>query len=576
MQPETVIAYVNRLKDTKLTCGKTLLELTAYNGIALWWFADVAFYYYLFDRKYAGSGREAGLRHKIETNRFFMALVRRIYYIGDYLLAVIAYLILLRFNRIKQVRSLGPEDKVILITGEDIEWRTFYTGDRVEPVLSDQFFHTIIHKFNESGKYRIVSTFPLKCPYIPSIRVTISKCKHWDVLHIPFNLFFRRRIGGERNEAKHHFRKVWELLKDDGTLAELLELPEDPDRGTRKKLKNYFAYDRPEHVFAEFAKFISMAGAMLESIRPVVIVIEDEYSVFERALIVAAKKRNIPCVAIQHGVIHELHKGYLYQSGEISPDISAKSPFVPIADVTAVYGQYHKDLLTRVGGYPEDAVVVTGQPRYDRMIDLDRESVRSKLIEEWHLDPSKKIVLWTTQCHGISDAENKLNFHAVFDSISAIGDVQLIIKQHPGEPERYDTMIREHLEGYSIDAHIVAKDADTLGLLAVSDLVLLLNSTTGLEAVALQKPLIVMNLGGQPDIVNYVQEGVACGVYRPEDIKPTIEQLLRDDSCLARNREEFIRKYLYRVDGKAAERVVALIEECIETGGVRVARRQRA
>jgi CDP-glycerol glycerophosphotransferase (TagB/SpsB family) len=210
------------------------------------------------------------------------------------------------------------------------------------------------------------------------------------------------------------------------------------------------------------------------------------------------------------------------------------------------------------------------------MADLDRESVRSKLIEEWRLDPSKKIVLWATQCHGISDAENKLNFHAVFDSISAIGDVQLIIKQHPGEPERYDTMIREHLEGYSIDAHIVAKDADTLGLLAVSDLVLLKNSTTGLEAVALQKPLIVMNLGGQPDIVNYVQEGVACGVYRPEDLKPTIEQLLRDDSCLARNREEFIRKYLYRVDGKAAERVVALIEECIETGGVRVARRQRA
>jgi len=241
-----------------------------------------------------------------------------------------------------------------------------------------------------------------------------------------------------------------------------------------------------------------------------------------------------------------------------------------------VYGQYHKDLLTRVGGYPEDAVVVTGQPRYDRMIDLDRESVRSKLIEEWHLDPSKKIVLWTTQCHGISDAENKLNFHAVFDSISVIGDVQLIIKQHPGEPERYDTMIREHLEGYSLDAHIVAKDADTLGLLAVSDLVLVLNSTTGLEAVALQRPLIVMNFGGQPDIGDYVQEGVACGVYRPEDLKPTIEQLLRDDTRLARNREAFIRKYLYRIDGGAAERVVALIEECMEAKGVRAARWQRA
>ena len=210
------------------------------------------------------------------------------------------------------------------------------------------------------------------------------------------------------------------------------------------------------------------------------------------------------------------------------------------------------------------------------MIDLDRESVRSKLVEEWRLDLSKKIVLWTTQCHGVSDAENKLNFRAVFDSISSIGNVQLIIKQHPGEPERYDTMIREHLEGYSLDAHIVAKDADTLGLLAVSDLVLVLNSTTGLEAVALQKPLIVMNLGGQPDIGDYVQEGVACGVYRSEDLKSTIEQLLHDDTCLAQNREKFIRRYLHRVDGRATERVVALIEECIEARGVRAAHRQRA
>lgn len=559
--------YINRVKGTKLSCGKTLLELTVYNGVALWWFADMAFFFYLFNREYEDSGREAGLRHKIETSGLFRVLIRQAYYIGDYLLALTSYLILLRFNRIKRIKSLSQEKITILITGEDLEWRTFYAGEQAEPILSDQFSHAIIQKLNETGKYRIVSTYPLKCPYFPSIRVVISKSKHWDVLHVPFNLFFRHRIGRERNKAKHHFRKVWNLLKDDQVFTSLLERPEDPEGEIRKKLRNYFAYDRPEYVFAEFTKFISMAETMLESIRPAVIVIEDEYSVFERALIVAAKRKGIPCVAIQHGVIHELHKGYIYQAGEISPDLSVRAPFVPTADVTAVYGQYYKDLLTQVGGYPESAVVVTGQPRYDRMIDLNSRSVRSELMERWNLDPSKKIVLWTTQCHGISDSENELNFQTVFDSISLIENVQLIIKQHPGEPKRYDTMIREHLRKYSIDARIIAKDADTLGLLAASDLVLLLHSTVGLEAVALKKPLIVMNLGGRPDITTYVQEGVACGVYKPEDLKPTIEQLLRDDSCLARNREEFIRKYLYRDDGKAAERVVALIEGCVNQRG---------
>jgi len=563
--------YINQLKDTKLTCGKTLLELTAYNGIALWWFADMAFFFYLFNREYEGLGREAGLRHKIKTNRLFQALVRRAYYIGDYLLALASYMILLRFSKINQIKSLNQEKNTILITGENIEWRTFYADDRAEPILSDQFFHAIIRRLNDTGKYRIVSAFPLKCPYTTSVRVVISKCKHWDVLHVPLNLFFRRRIGRERNKAKLHFRKVWDLLKDDQVFTDLLERPEDPDGEIRRKLRNYFAYDSPEYVFAEFTKFISMVETMLDSIRPTVIVIEDEYSVFERALVVAAKRKNIPCVAIQHGAIYELHKGYIYQAGEISPDLSVNTPFVPTADVTAVYGQYHKDLLIQVSGYPEGSVIVTGQPRYDRMLGLVSQSVRSELIERWDLDPSKKVVLWTTQCQSISDNENELNFHTVFDSISSTENVQLIIKQHPGEPKRYDAMIREHLRGYSIDAHIVAKDADTLGLIAVSDLVLLPNSTTGLEAVALQKPLILITLGGRPDLFHYVQEGVACGVYRPEDLKPAIVMLLHDDTCLARNREKFIQRYLHKVDGKAAERVVALIERYVETRGAETA-----
>lgn len=575
MQPDKIMAYVDRLKDTKLACGKTLLELTTYKNICLWWFADVAFYYYLFNREYSISDGDIRSYQRVKTNKWVNALIRRIYYISDYFLATIAHLMLIRSGRMKRVRSLGSENNVILITGADIEWRKFYISGQVKPILSNQFFHAIIHELSKSGNCNIVSTYPLKFPYISSIRTVISKYKHWDVLHIPLNYFFNLRIGKDRREAKRHFRRVWGLLKDDQVLTCLLKHPEDPDRNVREKFKNYFAYDRPEYVFAEFDKFISMAEAMLEHVKPAVIVIENEYSVFERALIAAGKKRGIPCIAIQHGVIHELHKGYMYQAGEISPNCVGKAPFVPIADVTAVYGQYHKDLLTEVGGYPEDAVVVTGQPRYDRIAELGRESVRTKLTEEWHLNSSKRIILWTTQCHGISDSENELNFRTVFDSVASIEDVQLVIKQHPGEPKRYDAMIREYLKKYSIDAQIVPKDADTLGLIAISDLVLLLSSTTGFEAAALQKPIIVMNLSDRPDIVSYVQEGVACGVYRPEELRPSINHLLCDDSYLARNRRKFIQKYLHKVDGKAAERVVTLIERHMESGGSGTARQPR-
>jgi hypothetical protein len=84
-----------------------------------------------------------------------------------------------------------------------------------------------------------------------------------------------------------------------------------------------------------------------------------------------------------------------------------------------------------------------------------------------------------------------------------------------------------------------------------------------MEAVALNKPVIVLNLSGEPDIVDYVEQGVALGVYREEDLKPSIEKLLKDDSELAKNRGAYIEKYLYKIDGKATERVLKLIEEII-------------
>ncbi len=87
-----------------------------------------------------------------------------------------------------------------------------------------------------------------------------------------------------------------------------------------------------------------------------------------------------------------------------------------------------------------------------------------------------------------------------------------------------------------------------------------------MEAVALNKPVIVLNLGGEPDPVEFVKEGVALGVYRKEDLGPAIKSLLIDDSQLARNRNRYIEKYLYRVDGKATEQVVNLINQMIEGG----------
>ncbi|MEE9181258.1 MAG: hypothetical protein V3U33_01635, partial [candidate division NC10 bacterium] len=71
-------------------------------------------------------------------------------------------------------------------------------------------------------------------------------------------------------------------------------------------------------------------------------------------------------------------------------------------------------------------------------------------------------------------------------------------------------------------------------------------------------------LSGEPDLVDYVREGVAEGVYRPQDLRPAIERLLSDSTHLSTRRGQYVAKYLFKADGKATERVVELIDQMIE------------
>jgi predicted glycosyltransferase len=109
----------------------------------------------------------------------------------------------------------------------------------------------------------------------------------------------------------------------------------------------------------------------------------------------------------------------------------------------------------------------------------------------------------------------------------------------------------------------VPKDSDTFEQLYACDLLITKNSTTAVEAVALGKPVIVLNLDRTPDAVDYVAEGVAVGVYSQESLTETITSLLDDDHVLASKRPDYIRRNIYRVDGQASERVAQLVKRII-------------
>ncbi len=44
---DTELTYVRKLCKRTLGCGKSLLDLSTYDNVAMWWVRDIQFYYFI-------------------------------------------------------------------------------------------------------------------------------------------------------------------------------------------------------------------------------------------------------------------------------------------------------------------------------------------------------------------------------------------------------------------------------------------------------------------------------------------------------------------------------------------------
>jgi UDP-N-acetylglucosamine 2-epimerase len=540
---DDILRYLRTIPKTKIKAGESLIELTTYSNIAMWWFAESKFY--LFINRILNDN----FANKPRRTKFPFVFHKTIEIYLDISRIILIRLIMNLYGKKKNTQS--DENKVpkILFTAQDIEWRVIRDYETNSMKKSDAFFDSIIKKLG--GKCKLVGIYPIN-PSIHSLRIFIDKLKNWYIPHRPFDLYWSLSVWKKEKEAFKYFKEVWETLKDDETFKELcIYNGKNLYNPVRTKFESYFNI-----LFPRAVKHIEIAKRMIEKEKPDLNLIVNEYGDFERALVIAGKQRGVSTMAVQHGVFTPTKIEYIFNKEEKGKVI--------LPDITCVFGQYYYDLLTKNSIYEPEQVVVTGQPRYDVLYHADKLYSKEKFLKRYNVNPKHKIVLWTTQCHGISEEENKKNFKAVFEMMHNIKNATLIIKQHPGEGGEYTKMIKKFLNKYKINAVITPKSSDTYEQIFACDLMITRHSTTAIEAVALNKPVIILNLSGEPDLVEYVKESVALGVYDEKDLKATIEKLLKDDSELAKNRAKYIEKYLYKIDGKATERVVRLIEKMIK------------
>ncbi|HEY8798149.1 MAG TPA: hypothetical protein VIO85_09825 [Candidatus Dormibacteraeota bacterium] len=294
---------------------------------------------------------------------------------------------------------------------------------------------------------------------------------------------------------------------------------------------------------------IETARHAIAVLRPRSVYVVDAYDLWAQALVVAAREAGVPSVEIQHGIIQANHSGYLHLDGEIAADRSQLSPYSPTPDVIAVFGEGAKKALVEDGHFPADAIQVTGSPNIQaaRQRQDERSEIRSKL----GLRKDAFTVLYFGAPHHIFPADIE-HLRAFLAACRSLPEVAPLLRPHPADqgPRRYQA----EAAAAGVDAPVLTQ-ADPFELIVASDVVIAFNSTTALDAMALERAVIHINMSGSPDLFRFVEDGGALRATDPEELRAAIAELSSPDARLrvVRKHAAYISQYYAQCANPAHE-----------------------
>lgn len=533
---KSIMHTIRDWSEAKVKKDKSIKDILNYENTSLWWFFYFDIYYKT--RKYVVTKNN----QKRNAKSFFPVFFGR-----SYILIKVIFRFL--FGKIGELLyNRKSKTTEILVMSYPINWRSA-TNPLLKNIKTDSMIGDVLKEV-KNRKF-----IPIALDYDNSFgidfKTMFEKILFTKGLWKPIETYLTLDIIKTTYNACKIYDTEWRELKNNPNFIKSIQYN---GSALFESLKHDFDILFKYRVFSAIL-YIELVKRAIEITNPKAIVITCEYCMFGRAVVIAGHIKGVPTLAIQHGVITPTHPGYIFNKEDKDKII--------LPDITCVYGQYYYDLLTKKSIYEPEQVIVTGQPRYDILHNIDKIYSKKRFMEKYGINPEHKIVLWTTQSHGLSDEENTKNLVAMFKAMQNLKNTTLIIKQHPGERKRDTKQIKQYLNAYKINALLMDKKSNTYEQLFVCDLMITRHSTTAMEAVVLNKPVIVLNLNDGVDYAGYVKEGVAYGVYNEEYLTTTIEELLQDDSHLAENRDEYIKKYMYKIDGDASERVVDVIEKML-------------
>lgn len=393
----------------------------------------------------------------------------------------------------------------------------------------------VIERLRSSSEVLVMNSGGDSCAEVlRKRRIRLSYCSQ----HVPFSALPRVTRQAKR------LRESWSVIeKDDRLLGLLTYEGRSLWPVLHCELQRYAV-----HAFPRMMVWIESLRHIFQSAEPSTVLTVPDRHYPARIALALAQRYDVPSLTIQPALINDgPHYGPMY------------------ADRAAVIDEFSRQVFVGRGHIDPKRLVLTGLPRWDDiprlMASATQQSAQSALREKLGLRREERLITFATE--NIALGLTRRMILAVAAVLPHHPDLRLVIKLHPAEAlESYRQLVEDPI--VSECRPLLTKDADLHALLASSELVIAWFSNVVLEAALLDRPVLVVNLSGEPDPLPFVEQGIALGAYAEDQVQEKLWRILHDPStaaALRTSRQRYLELNPQLLDGRATERVAALVEE---------------
>lgn len=329
------------------------------------------------------------------------------------------------------------------------------------------------------------------------------------------------------------------LGADSSFLARFVISGHDGWEGLQGWLDRLFA----QH-FPRIAEYVRALHRIMAQVEVSAVLAADQLAQPHRSAIAVGKLLGVPTFLLQHGMF--------------SPE-TLWTVYPCFADKMLLWGDAFADML-KDGKQGVCPIQVVGNPKLVAVhSDTGNQQIRSQMRDDLGVDPNTKLLVYFAQhptaflARETIDQIHRDLTHVAANSAGAV----LLVKPHPQDSDDFCQGLEAETHS---DRRIVAgKEAELFPLLLAADLVLTVFSTVGLEAIALDKPLVILDYLNSSPHIPYVDYGAAVQVSRREELDSLVNLALHDETLqasLRQGRERFKKDHLCQV-GQQASKLIA-------------------